>query len=156
MGLARSPEFLHWRERLPYHHEGANETCRHQRLRCRRKSSLCKRCRCCAPRKPRNVRRNSQRSADRYVRYVRYLIRGGGRGPASKLALRSRVSCCEAKGSCRTSGEAPHRRAEPVPSAVGCLLMWPSAAEGWPFPIFAACCFRCLDLFKNVCHMRRP
>ena len=31
-----------------------------------------------------------------------------------------------------------------------------SVAEGWSFPIFAACCFRCLDLFKNVCHMPRP
>jgi hypothetical protein len=36
------------------------------------------------------------------------------------------------------------------------VLMWPSAAEGWPFTIFAACCFRCLDLFKKICHMRRP
>ena len=32
----------------------------------------------------------------------------------------------------------------------------PSVAEGWSFPIFATCCIRCLDLFKNVCHMPRP
>jgi hypothetical protein len=30
-----------------------------------------------------------------------------------------RACCCEAKGSCRPPGEAPHRRAEPVPSTVG-------------------------------------
>jgi hypothetical protein len=36
------------------------------------------------------------------------------------------------------------------------VLMWRSAAEGWSFPIFAACCFRCLDLFKNICHTPRP
>jgi hypothetical protein len=71
--------------------------------------------------KSRNERNNSHAKDVENNSNVRYLIRGGGRGPASKLALRSRVSCCEAKGSCRTSGEAPHRRAEPVPSAVGCL-----------------------------------
>jgi hypothetical protein len=35
-------------------------------------------------------------------------------------------------------------------------LMWPSAGEGRSFPIFAVCCFQCLDLFKNVCHTPRP
>lgn len=53
-------------------------------------------------------------------------------------------------------GETPHRARRTGATHDRPNLMSPSAAEGWPFPIFAACCFRCLDLSKNVCHMPRP